>query len=471
MIRFWVKNKRREPSVWRSISSKACAALESIFKQTGDPIAILKDKGSDLAKGVSLWKDNVKALGDAGDPAPIREALKRPSKGEKALTSDERAYLEESLEAIATRGGALPEEVSNATVRREVTVRKTATGETHEIKLLEDGVVIRCTDFCMEISRNLRERSVFVRKSFPPEAEIRTKASQLTDEAKAIKVEAKKLAEKAKAEKTLPEAERLKSQAKREASEADLVKRAEKLERQMAELESAATKELETTSQMAVKRVKKLLDEHPQLRGEFGDELRKLKTHRSDAIDLLHDAETRQLVVEELSKLKLRLNPAIEKPLTYGEVISRDFEGTAIGFYQQSTIISDFFLSQCSIITFPHLSSLDQSLMSLSADGDILSFYLQGNIGHYGWAYYRDGKKIRVHQNLEGEVVIDEGEPLPEEDNDEHPSTNIFNLSKRLLGARVDHLIFDSDISFTAYQEADNSLQSISCSQVRSPIL
>ncbi len=34
------------------------AALESIFKQTGDPIAILKDKGSDLAKGVSLWKEN-----------------------------------------------------------------------------------------------------------------------------------------------------------------------------------------------------------------------------------------------------------------------------------------------------------------------------------------------------------------------------------------------------------------------------
>jgi len=34
------------------------AALESIFKQTGDPVAILKDKGSDLARGVSLWKEN-----------------------------------------------------------------------------------------------------------------------------------------------------------------------------------------------------------------------------------------------------------------------------------------------------------------------------------------------------------------------------------------------------------------------------
>ncbi len=34
------------------------AALESIFQQTGDPVAILKDKGSDLAKGVSLWKEN-----------------------------------------------------------------------------------------------------------------------------------------------------------------------------------------------------------------------------------------------------------------------------------------------------------------------------------------------------------------------------------------------------------------------------
>ncbi len=34
------------------------AALETIFKQTGNPVASLKDKGSDLAKGVSLWKEN-----------------------------------------------------------------------------------------------------------------------------------------------------------------------------------------------------------------------------------------------------------------------------------------------------------------------------------------------------------------------------------------------------------------------------
>ena len=34
------------------------AALETIFKQTGDPVAILKDKGTDLSRGVSLWKEN-----------------------------------------------------------------------------------------------------------------------------------------------------------------------------------------------------------------------------------------------------------------------------------------------------------------------------------------------------------------------------------------------------------------------------
>ena len=34
------------------------AALESIFKQTGEPVAILKDKGTDLSRGVSLWKEH-----------------------------------------------------------------------------------------------------------------------------------------------------------------------------------------------------------------------------------------------------------------------------------------------------------------------------------------------------------------------------------------------------------------------------
>ncbi|MGB5713857.1 MAG: hypothetical protein WBM44_23470, partial [Waterburya sp.] len=33
-------------------------ALSSIFQQTGDPVAILKDKGTDLSRGVSLWKEN-----------------------------------------------------------------------------------------------------------------------------------------------------------------------------------------------------------------------------------------------------------------------------------------------------------------------------------------------------------------------------------------------------------------------------
>ena len=34
------------------------AALEAIFKQAGDPVAFLKDKGTDLSRGVSLWKEN-----------------------------------------------------------------------------------------------------------------------------------------------------------------------------------------------------------------------------------------------------------------------------------------------------------------------------------------------------------------------------------------------------------------------------
>jgi hypothetical protein len=156
--------------------------------------------------------------------------------------------------------------------------------------------------------------------------------------------------------------------------------------------------------------------------------------------------------VKLLKGLRLQLNSTITRPLTYEEVISSEFEGTAISFYQKCTIISDFFLSEQTIITFPQLSPLDRSLMSLSADGDILSFYLQGNIGAYGWAYYKDGEKIRTRKDLEGEVLVDAGEPLAEESGNEDPSTIIFNLSKRLLGVRVDHLIFDPGISFTVYQ-------------------
>lgn len=133
--------------------------------------------------------------------------------------------------------------------------------------------------------------------------------------------------------------------------------------------------------------------------------------------------------------------------LTYEEVVKSNFEGTAVGFYETSTIISDFFLSRQCTQSTSQLSALDRRLVSLNSYGDILGFYLQGNVGLYGWAYYQKREKIRVHQELSGDILINEGSPLPEE-GDRHPVDTIFDLSKRILGVRVDHLIFNSNLAF-----------------------
>lgn len=165
-----------------------------------------------------------------------------------------------------------------------------------------------------------------------------------------------------------------------------------------------------------------------------------------------HDFQNEQ--ADFLNALGLQPSSTPGRLLAYDEVISGDFHGSAMAFHCGKTLVAGFDLGQRTVISFPHLSTLDKNLMRLSEHGDIMGFYLQGNIGHYGWAYFHGGKRVRVHKSQEGTAVVDDGALFPEENPDEHPSTNLFNLSRRVLGVQADRLIFEPGILFSALTQS-----------------
>lgn len=176
------------------------------------------------------------------EPQSVEESLDRASDRLESLrdamssdASPKRSKKDSDKTAGKGRGGT---EATTApakggrTVRREGRVVHPHTGEVHEIKVMSDGTIIRCSPRCLEIATSVRERSAFLRRAREPADPIRAPATQLTERAKQISQEAKELQAMTKPEQA----------AERAAKEKKLEARAEQVELEMAELEATALK-------------------------------------------------------------------------------------------------------------------------------------------------------------------------------------------------------------------------------------
>jgi hypothetical protein len=176
---------------------------------------------------------------------------------------------------------------------REVRVAETATRETHEISLLADGRLIRCSDRCLQLADSIMERSVRMER-----AGMQAEGRQLTAEAQNISQEARAL-----------QANTGLSDAERAAQEQALLRRAEALERRAAEAEQQLMQRLREGAEGAANRARTFMQENagnPRLR-QFETEIAELETNiarnRQLAGETL-DPEMRQLVEEEFQALE-----------------------------------------------------------------------------------------------------------------------------------------------------------------------
>ncbi|MCB5164944.1 hypothetical protein LG634_08895 [Streptomyces bambusae] len=174
---------------------------------------------------------------------------------------------------------------------REVQVAETALRETHEITLLADGRLIRCSDQCMELLQNIigRARALTAEQAPGEGARLIAEAERISERARAVKA-----------------AEGL-SDAERTAQETALLREAASLERQAAAAEREVLLRLPGPARQRLRACRELAAanaSNPAFR-QFDARLSQLEQDTEAAAQLLaDDPGVREAMREELSNLE-----------------------------------------------------------------------------------------------------------------------------------------------------------------------
>jgi hypothetical protein len=213
------------------------------------------------------------------------------------------------LDGAAGKAGERAVAGAERAASREIRVAETAMGETHEITLLADGRLIRCSDRCLQMAQSVSERaSALLGESGKP---LITEAEVIAKDARALK-----------AKETLTEAERAEQ-------EAALLKRAEDLERRTAAAEREALDRLTKPTEASMANCHQMMRDGggaSQLK-QYESEVERLDGEIKKATDLLNDPdpEIRQMAAQEYGELRTQaadLESRIRerRPLAPGEV-------------------------------------------------------------------------------------------------------------------------------------------------------
>jgi hypothetical protein len=117
---------------------------------------------------------------------------------------------------------------------------------------------------------------------------------------------------------------------------------------------------------------------------------------------------------ECLKKLDISCAPT-QTQITLRETTTSNFYNTAVGFHHQCTLIHDNQLPYDACFEDDSLYELDEILAALSAETPVLCFFLDGITNTSGLAVFRDGQRVRQRGIISGEIRVDAGVPLPEE--------------------------------------------------------
>jgi hypothetical protein len=194
------------------------------------------------------------------------------------------------LEGGAARTGEKAAGAGERAAAREIRVADTALGETHEITLLADGRLIRCSEKCMQMADNIAQRARALATERMPEesARLAGEAEQLAAEARAVT-----------ADTTLGDADRA-------AKEKNLLRRAASLERQTAAAEREAFTRMSRgarTELQGCRDIAKANENVPSMK-QFEGQINGLDEEIGKTVALLEDPEMRPLARDELTNLE-----------------------------------------------------------------------------------------------------------------------------------------------------------------------
>lgn len=142
-------------------------------------------------------------------------------------------------------------------------------------------------------------------------------------------------------------------------------------------------------------------------------------------------------------------------PISIAEATLREFADTATGQINGKTLVLNQRWPFDCLFDERQLSGMERALAALSREAPVLVLLLDETSMMFGFAYFQNGRRVRVRHLTPGGVLSDAGTPLPAEagipDDPRDDSTRLMAITQSLLGTRISRLIFDDEITLTRY--------------------
>lgn len=139
------------------------------------------------------------------------------------------------------------------------------------------------------------------------------------------------------------------------------------------------------------------------------------------------------------------------KKLNMESATSAEFFGVGIASVNGITMILGRDIPHsCSFEKSP-LSSLDETLETLSKNGDILCFLVNSSSGTYAWSIFRNGKRVRGKSIAERKILSDFGNETEYDKGIEITDEGLIHLLENFTGYSYFELVFEKEILVNAY--------------------
>ena|ERR1700730_2930577 len=107
----------------------------------------------------------------------------------------------------------------------------------------------------------------------------------------------------------------------------------------------------------------------------------------------------------------------------------------------------------CSFENEP-LSILDRDLETLSKEGDILCFSVNGRMNTYAWSIYSNGRRGRTKAIAEGKILSNIGSETKYDRGIQANEGGMIKLIENFTGHKYGDLIFEKEIPVKAYYDS-----------------
>ena len=101
--------------------------------------------------------------------------------------------------------------------------------------------------------------------------------------------------------------------------------------------------------------------------------------------------------------------------VSFREALNVKASQSAVGSIKQSTLLLNEYLPYDCSFTAGKESAFDKKLASVSNEGALLAFFLDGTSGTYGFSFFESGERKRQWASTGEEILCNEGDFLPVE--------------------------------------------------------